>query len=225
MAFKTRSKAPFSPLGVGIAALSAGITALVLAHLVLIVSCSPTPPDGAHTTTADSEPTPTPASGWSELQQRIPYPYSTPLPSPNATILDGTYVKFDPRYADRAPCRRCPPYPPEGGLWRLGLDKGIFRVYHKISGWRTVGSYAVREDRIWLFNDPHCNQDTGVYTWKLEDGELTLAVVRDDCAYDLRMRHFTELGWESCQPPSTEAAITNHWAAPAGCDTTMINQE
>jgi hypothetical protein len=216
MAFKTRSNPPDSPVGVGIAA-------LVLAHLVLTVSCSPTLPDSTHTTATDSAPTP--ASGWSELQQRTPYPYSTPLPSPDATVLDGTYVKFDLRYDDRAPCRRCPPYPPEGGLWRLSLDKGIFRVYHEISGWRTVGSFAVREDRIWLFNDPHCNQDTGIYTWKLEEGELTLTILRDDCAYDLRARHFTELGWQSCQPPSTEAAITNHWAAPVGCDMTMISQE
>jgi hypothetical protein len=209
MAFKARSNPPYSPVGVGIAA-------LVLAHLVLIVSCSPTLPASTHTRATD--PAPTPASGWSELQQRTPYPYSTPLPSPDATVPDGIYVKFDPRYDDRAPCRRCPPYPPEGGLWRLGLDKGIFRVYHEASGWRTVGSYTVREDRIWLFNDPHCNQDTGVYTWELEDGELTLGVLRDDCAYDLRARHFTELGWQSCQPRSTEAAITEHWAAPAGCD-------
>jgi hypothetical protein len=211
MAFKARSNPPYSPVGVGIAA-------LVLAHLVLTVSCFPTLPDSTHTRATGSAPTPTPASGWSELQQRTPYPYSTPLPSPDATVLDGIYVKFDPRYDDRAPCRRCPPYPPEGGLWRLGLDKGIFRVYHEASGWRTVGSYTVREDRIWLFNDPHCNQDTGVYTWELEDGELTLGVLRDDCAYDLRARHFTELGWQSCQPRSTEAAITEHWAAPAGCD-------
>jgi hypothetical protein len=157
------------------------------------------------------------------MLERTPYPYTTPLPPADPTILDGTYVKFDPRPGTRAPCRRCPPYPPEGGVWRLNLDGGIFRVYHEITGWNTLGSFTVSGDQIKFFNDPHCYQDVGIYAWQLEAGELTLEAASDDCAFGLRAESLVALAWESCQPPSTEAAISNHWPTPVGCDAAAIN--
>jgi hypothetical protein len=56
------------------------------------------------------------------------------------TALDGTYTKLDPKKAPPVPCRRCPDYVPQGGIWKLNLDKGIFRIFHESTGWRSIGS-------------------------------------------------------------------------------------
>jgi hypothetical protein len=208
---------------------AAGIFAAVIVPILLLMmmaaACSPTPHDAGQNAPETSEIPPTPTGIWSAMLQRTPYPYTTPLPSASPTTLDGTYVMFDPRPGRRAPCRRCPPYPPEGGVWRLGLDDGIFRVVHDAIGWATLGSFTVSEDRIQFFNDPHCNEDVGIYTWRLESGTLTLEVVTDDCGSGLRARNLVSLPWESCQPPSTEAAISDHWPTPIGCDTTQTVPE
>ncbi len=186
----------------------------VLTVLVITVACSSAPQDAPETAGM----TPTPADVRAGTLQRTPYPYTTPLPPAVPTVLDGIYVKFDPRPGERAPCRRCPPYPPEGGIWRLSLDEGVFRVYHDGTGWATLGSFTVQGDRIEFFNDPHCIWDVGIYTWKLEGGSLSLEAVTDGCGFDLRRRNLTTYPWASCRPPSTEAAITGHWPAPSGCD-------
>jgi hypothetical protein len=103
-------------------------------------------------------------------------------------------------------------------LWKLSLSKGIFRIYFTVNGWRSLGSYTVSEDRLYLFNDPYCNMETGVYTWKLEGGALTLTEVDDLCSQGLRAANLVDQPWLSCSPPNTEAAITDHWQKPAGCD-------
>lgn len=196
-----------------------GVFAILAVALSLVVAaCSSSPPDAHQNTPELTEITATPAGDWQKLLHRAPYPYLTPLPPPTPTVLDGTYVKFDPRPGKRAPCRRCPPYPPEGGVWRLNLDKGTFRVYHDGTGWLTLGSFTVSGDRVEFFNDPHCYESTGAYTWELEDGKLILEVTDDGCGVYLRKQNFVALPWESCQPPSEEAAITDHWPKPAGCD-------
>jgi hypothetical protein len=94
------------------------------------------------------------------------------------------------------------PYPAEGGTWMLQLDKGIFRIFSKrsLNGWNSLGSFTVLEDRITLFNDPHCIDTVGIYTWKLEAQQLTLEVVEDECADGWRAITFTNYPWESCQP-------------------------
>ena len=195
--------------------------AVVAAICLMVIACSSSNRHTQQNTPGAPEIAPTPTDIWSGVLQRTPYPYTTPLPPATPTALDGIYVKFDPRPGERAPCRRCPPYPPEGGIWRLSLDKGIFRVYHDGTGWSTLGSFIVSEGRIEFFNDPHCFRDVGVYEWKLEDGALLLEAVRDDCGVDLRMQSFAEYPWESCRPPATEAAISGHWPTPVGCDMTL----
>lgn len=155
---------------------------------------------------------------WFELLALAPYPFTAELPPYSATPLDGTYVRVDPRPGERAPCRRCPPYPPEGGTWRLQLDRGVFRVLHERTAWRSLGSFTLNGERITFFNDPHCIEARGSYTWGLEAGALRLQVVEDLCGKDLRARGLAAQLWESCQPPSAEAAISDHWAKPAGCD-------
>jgi hypothetical protein len=160
----------------------------------------------------------TPADGWQALFQHTPVPWTTPLPPQEPTVLDATYVKINPRLATPFPCKRCPDYALEGGLWKLSLSQGTFRIYYTMNGWRSLGSYTVSGDRIYLFNDPYCNWETGVYTWKLEDGALSLSEVNDPCSQGLRAANLIDQPWLSCRPPNTEAAITDHWQKPEGCD-------
>jgi hypothetical protein len=161
---------------------------------------------------------PTPSDGWQALFQHTPVPWTTPLPAEEATVLDATYVKINPRLATPFPCKRCPDYALEGGLWKLSLDKGTFRIYYTINGWRSLGSYTVADDRIYFFNDPYCNWETGVYRWKLEEGSLILTEIDDPCSQGLRAANLIDQPWLSCRPPNAEAAITDHWQKPAGCD-------
>jgi hypothetical protein len=160
----------------------------------------------------------TPTDGWQALFQHTPVPWTTPLPAEEATVLDATYVKINPRLATPFPCKRCPDYALEGGLWKLSLDKGIFRIYYTMNGWRSLGSYTVSEDRIYFFNDPYCNWETGVYQWKLEEGALILTEIDDPCSQGLRAANLIDQPWLSCRPPNVEAAITDHWRKPEGCD-------
>jgi hypothetical protein len=134
---------------------------------------------------------------WPRLLQQKPYPYTTPLPPPAGTVIDGTYSKFDPREGTRPFCRRCMPYPAEGGLWLLQFDKGIYRILsaRSLSGWRSLGSYTVSDHRLVLFNDPHCMTDVGVYGWDLAEDRLVLEVVEDECADGWRGITFTNHAW------------------------------
>jgi len=160
----------------------------------------------------------TPIDSWQALLQHTPVPWTTPLPPEEPTVLDATYVKINPRLATPFPCKRCPDYALEGGLWKLSLDKGIFRIYYAGNGWRSLGSYTVSGDQIYFFNDPYCNWETGVYTWKLEEGSLIFSEVDDPCSQGLRAANLIDQPWLSCRPPNTEAAITDHWQKPEGCD-------
>jgi len=179
--------------------------------LVLLVAAACPP------TSTPSPSSPTPTDPWAVTLLQTPYPYSTPLPPPQPSPLDGIFSKLDPRQGQRAPCRRCPPYPPEGGLWLLHLDNGIFRVFHQPTGWRTIGSFTASDNQMAIFNDPHCPDTVGIYTWTMADGNLIFSVIEDSCGGSLRAKSFTALPWMNCQPPSTEAAITNHWPIPPGC--------
>lgn len=168
--------------------------------------------------TPGSQPTGTPTDIWNALFERTPVAWTTPLPPLESTVLDATYVKINPRLATPFPCRRCPDYALEGGLWKFSLSKGIFRIYYTVNGWRSLGSYTVSGDRIYFFNDPYCNWETGIYNWKLEDGSLILTELDDPCSQGLRAANLIDQPWLSCRPPNLEAMITDHWQKPAGCD-------
>jgi hypothetical protein len=159
-----------------------------------------------------------PSHLWAELFQRTPYPYTLPLPPAEATPLDGTYTKFETKETPPVPCRRCPDYAPEGGIWKVNFSKGVFRIFHTVTGWKDMGSFVLSGDQLTLANDPVCHEVVGVYRWKLEDGKLILTVIEDKCAIGLRAMNLTKLPWLSCQPPNREAAITDHWPKPTGCD-------
>jgi len=157
-------------------------------------------------------------SVWTGLLQRNPYPYLIPLPEAKPTVLDGTYIKVVVKEGEHVHCRRCPDYAPEGGLWKLNLDRGVFRIFHEATGWRSIGTFLVAGDRLLLANDPTCQECIGVYTWKLEQDKLRIQTIDDPCAIKLRAMNFAQQPWLSCRPPSTEAAVSGYWPQPAGCD-------
>lgn len=120
--------------------------------------------------------------------------------------------------AEHVPCRRCPDWLNEGGLWKMRFDRGAYRVLHVELGWQSTGSYVVSGERLILFNDPSCVGDIGVYTWQLERGVLAFRAIDDACAIELRRENLTHLPWLGCQPPGVEAAVTDHWQKPEGCE-------
>ncbi len=155
---------------------------------------------------------------WAELLQKQPFPHTAPLPPGMPADMDGTYTKFDPQKTPPVPCRRCPDYVPEGGIWKLNLSNGVFRIFHEFSGWRSIGSFVVDGNRIRLFNDPTCMEAMGSYTWRLNEGRLELKVVEDKCAIGMRAKNLTQLPWRSCQPPSMGVGFSRNWNKPPGCD-------
>jgi len=210
---------------VGDSKILGAIAALSTAILLMPVATS-LARDTQHHAPHRSEAATLPANPWYDLQQRNPFPFTVPLPPPTRTILDGTYAKSESKVSPPVHCRRCPDYAPEGGVWNLRLDQGVFRIFHRVTGWRSLGSFFVSRDEGWslnsgqllLANDPFCQEVLGLYRWRLEEGRLVLNVIEDPCAIRLRATNLTNLPWLSCQPPSMEAAITDRWPKPPGCD-------
>lgn len=207
-----------------------GSAAIILLLLLALAACAPgsllpvppapVSPIGTATPvpgTATASPTPTP-DRWQEIGLWTPYPHTTPLPPMATTSIDGLYVYTDTVHAvSRTPCRRCPPYPPLAGVWKLQLDRGVFRVIHPATGWRTLGSFAVDGDRVTFFNDPNCHLAVGVFGWQMAENSLTMQLVGDDCELGTRALLFTGGAWQNCQPPNHEAAVSGHWKTPPGC--------
>ena len=134
--------------------------------------------------------TPTPTDRWFSFMEITPYPWSTPLPPYVATPIDGTYAKLDPDEPQWYHCRRCADFLPAGGNWRLQLDKGIYRIYYEVTEWRSLGSFSINGDTIYFFNDPNCMKDVGIYKWQLTDGALSLELIEDVCAINMRAANF-----------------------------------
>ena len=155
---------------------------------------------------------------WSELLQRQPYPYLVPLPEEKRSPVDGTYIKVAAAKAERVHCLRCPDYAPEGGGWKLNLDQGILRIFHPESRWKSIATYIVAGDRILLANDPTCIDELGLYRWRTDEGKLIFEVIDDPCAIKLRAMNLTQQPWLPCRPPNIEAAVSDHWLKPEGCD-------
>lgn len=194
-----------------------GVSRIAIFCVVLInLACSSHTQTGGLTTepSGDGTANGSRAAIWADLLQKTPFPHTAPLPPYAATVLDGTYAKIDPQKTPPVPCRRCPDYVPEGGVWKLQLDKGVFRIFHELTGWRSIGSFVVEGNRVRLFNDPTCMEVTGSYTWTLKEGRLNWRVVQDECAIGMRAKNLMQQPWLSCQPLSLEAG----WEKPAGCD-------
>ena len=139
-----------------------------------------------------------PVGSWADLLQITPVPYASPLPELDVTPLDGTYAKFDPEPPQWWACLRCADYRQAGGAWRMQFDRGVMRIYYEVTGWRSLASYHVYGDRLFLFNDPYCKEATGEYQWNLESGNLILEVINDPCSFELRGLNLSKYPWESC---------------------------
>ncbi|MEK6575763.1 MAG: hypothetical protein AABZ58_15755, partial [Chloroflexota bacterium] len=119
----------------------------------------------------------TATSVWDALLEKTPFAYAAPLPDPVPSPLDGIYAKVDQSWPQWWLCRRCADYRPAGGIWRLQFDKGVMRIYYEVTGWISMASFTVSGDRLHIFTRPYCPEDAGEYTWKLEDGQLTLETI------------------------------------------------
>ena len=115
--------------------------------IVFLVFCSIETASGIPCAAEDPATSGPEAAPWIELMQRKPYPYATPIPADRSTAVDGFYVKFENKETPPIPCRRCPDYKPEGGWWKMSLHRGVFRIFHPISGWKSLGTYVVNGKR------------------------------------------------------------------------------
>jgi hypothetical protein len=207
---------------------------LPLVMVLLVAACTPYVPAAVPTAPNMGEITPGPHKQVPDLSMTIevpPFPYSTPLPPPIPSRLDGLYTKTVPIEGTPVPCRRCAGYRLEGGVWSLYFDKGVFKVFQQDTDFEAIGSFTISGDRLMLFNDPYCEENlqmVGTYTWKLDSNSLVLQAIDDSCSIGLRARNLTSSPWtrdptrsaqrsDPCQPPNREAAITDHWPKPTIC--------
>jgi hypothetical protein len=142
--------------------------------------------------------TPSPTSVWDALLQASPVAYFTPLPAPSSSTLDGIYTKVDQSRPEWWRCLRCADFRPAGGIWRLQFDKGVMRIFYEVKNWRSISSFTVAGDRLFIFNDPYCPEHTGEYKWSLANGELALETINDPCSFDLRAQSLSKQSWMSC---------------------------
>jgi hypothetical protein len=157
----------------------------------------------------------------------MPVAFTTPLPDEKWTPIDGTYAKLDPSDPQWWACRRCADYRPAGGIWKLQFNKGVMRIYYDVTGWRSIASYAIRDNRLYLFNDPYCPEEVGEYNWSLDDKwglknrSLNLNMIKDSCSINLRGENLSAQTWESCQPPNAITGASDHWHKTPGCETVL----
>jgi len=154
---------------------------------------------------------------WNALLEATPFAYTTPLPAAVESRIDGLYSKIDQSPPQWWRCYRCADYRPAGGMWRLMFDHGVMRIFYTVTGWRTVASYTVSDDRLYIYNDPFC-LDTGEYIWDLEGGQLHLEEVNDGCAFDLRAENLTKQTWSAC-PAAGDASVAD---TPPACEEIVL---
>jgi hypothetical protein len=149
-----------------------------------------------------------------------PYPYTTPTPPPDPTPIDGTYLRIltleDVRGVLPFRCARCPPYLPNAGVSTLVLFQGNYWLNHQLSGFRALGMFTLRGDRITLFNDPWCPQDRGTYRWTVRGGVLTFEAISGACVYEgARADDLSKVPWTRINPCAN--LIEHLWPGPLAC--------
>ncbi|GAB4579306.1 MAG: hypothetical protein Fur0022_20440 [Anaerolineales bacterium] len=147
-------------------------------------------------------------TGWEALLNTSPIAYNQPLPPPASSPLDGTYAKLDPAWPQWWKCLRCADYRDAGGLWKIQFDRGVMRIYYDVTGWYSLASFTVSGDRLTLFNDPFCPNETGEYSWQLTGGTLQLTPRGDTCAFQLRQTALTKQPWHACTPNADHPGCT-----------------
>lgn len=148
---------------------------------------------------------------WDSLLAREPQDISgNPIALGEPGPLDGIYGRLDNSPPQWWRCLRCAEYRPAGGFWRMQLDRGIVRLLYTLNDWRTVAQFRIEGDKLFIFNDLVCRQE-GEYKWALADGALSLEVIEDPCAFELRGRNLSQASWNLC--PEDRNAV----GAPLGC--------
>lgn len=191
---------------------AAGIILIAIVGYLIADGMATLPPSAR----PESQGTGTPTGIWAALLERTPFAYLTPLPDSVQTAIDGTYAKIDQSQPQWWKCLRCADYRVAGGIWKLQFDRGVMRIFYDVTGWRSIASYTVAEDRLQIFNDPYCPDEVGEYRWRLEDGRLVLNVVEDTCAFDLRAKNLEKQAWDACPAPDPAAEIPDQPPLP-GC--------
>lgn len=153
---------------------------------------------------------PTPTSIWNSFLAATPFAYLTPLPDPLATPLDGLYTKVDQSWPQWWKCLRCADYRVAGGIWKLQFDKGVMRIFYEVNGWRSISSYTVEGDHLYLFNDPYCPEHVGEYQWSAVDGQLELKPLNDPCSFDLRAENLSKQTWSDCDVTDAPGCSENY---------------
>ncbi len=155
---------------------------------------------------------------WTDLFQATPEKFTTPLPDPVGSLIDGSYARIVQTPPQWWTCRRCADYRLTGGIWKLQFDKGVMRILYDVTGWHSLGSFTIEDDMLYIFNDPYCPQDVGLYHWHLADGNLDITVVDDTCAFRLRGENFSDQSWSAC----TQSGRTPGEGIPPGCANSLI---
>lgn len=168
---------------------------------------------------------PTPTSIWASFLEATPFAYLTPLPEAQVSPLDGLYTKVDQSWPQWWKCLRCADYRVAGGIWKLQFDKGVMRIFYEVNGWRSISSYTVEGDRLYLFNDPYCPEHVGEYQWQVANGQLELKTVNDPCSFDLRAENLSRQVWSACAvdeaPGCIEERDTRASLIPANLSVTV----
>lgn len=204
---------------------------MMLVSVSMIASCSPvlvtstslreTPESQTPTLSVQDVQTGTwTPNAWGLLLEVTPLSHTTPHPDPFPSPLDGTYAKLDPTLPQWWLCRRCADYRPAGGIWKLQLDHGVMRIFYDVNGWRSVASYSIDGDRLYLFNDPYCPQEVGVYAWRMGNNSLNLEAIDDPCSFGLRAENLSAQVWDSCTPSLSQ--VDPAWDFPVGCQPVEI---
>jgi hypothetical protein len=153
----------------------------------------------------------------------LPYAYVGPVPPEEPTPVDGAYLRVQPlrglgpaEVALPMRCLRCIPFRVEAGVSTLILYRGRYFLNHQSSGFKTLGFYLVRGDRITFYDDPSCPETRGVYRWVRTDARLSLEVVRDPCPFDrLRAIDLTSTAWTGFN--HCVSRLLGLWPGELGC--------
>lgn len=151
-----------------------------------------------------------------------PFDYE-PAPPLEATDVDGYYLRIvrlgevgGPRWALPIHCLRCPAFRVDPGVETLLLYRGRWWLEHQMSGFRALGHYVVRGDRVSFFNDANCSGTRGTYRWSLRAQRLRFEVIDDPCPFeDERADDLTFSPWTRVRP--CRSGIEYWWPALIGC--------
>ena len=153
----------------------------------------------------------------------LPYPFMSPTPPPDASVLDGTYLRTltlrdvgGARIGLPYRCLRCPPFRIDAGVSTLIFTRGAYYLHHHLSGFRTMGSFVIQGDRVTLFNDANCPQTPGIYAFEVTAHGLRFRVIEDECpfsgerGFDLMVRPWTRVS-------ACIRRIANLWPGEVAC--------